>query len=135
VGLCLGYLAGSSEEARATVAPALVQVAVAPGGEAVETFLSDALSDRSSDPFVRGRAADAFRHLPPGAAVRVLPPYLDDPDEPVRFFAARALAAAGDARGRDALARFRDHPAEAVRLLARRALGDPVDPGNPPVRE
>ena len=124
VGLCLGYLAASTEEARETVAPALRAVAASAQPGAVEALLDAVLADRSSDSFVRGRAADAFRHLPADAAVRVLPPFLADVDEPVRFFAARALAAAGDPRGREALAAWRDHPAEAVRILAARALGD-----------
>jgi len=164
VGMCLGYLAASTEEARDTAAPALKAVVAAfpperagaadgfakealAGDEAasgasmktgaVEAMLASALSDRSSDPYVRGRAADAFRHLPPDAAMRVLPQFLADADEPVRFFAARALAAAGDPRGREALAAFRDHPSEAIRTLAVRALdgqavaaipGSPEDP-------
>jgi HEAT repeat protein len=129
VGLCLGYLAASTEEARETVAPALRAVAASAPPGAVEALLDGVLADRSSDSYVRGRAADAFRHLPAEAAVRVLPSFLADVDEPVRFFAARALAAAGDPRGREALAAWRDHPAEAVRILAARATGGPV-PGD-----
>lgn len=120
IGLCLGYLAASTEEARDTVAPAIRELAAHQGGDVLERLLAESLEERSSDAFVRGRAADAFRHLPVAAALRVLPRYLDDPDEPVRFFAARALAS--DPRGREVLSRFLDHPAEAVRILAQRTL-------------
>ncbi len=131
VGMCLGYLAASTEEARDTAAPALKAVVALSEPGVVEALLVSALSDRSSDPYVRGRAADAFRHLPPDAATRVLPQFLADADEPVRFFAARALAAAGDPRGRDALAAFRDHASEAIRTLALRALDGPADAATP----
>lgn len=122
MGMCLGYLAASTEEARDTVAPALQAVARSAGPGVVDALLVGILSDRSLDSYVRGRAADAFRHLPSRDVIAALPPFLVDVDEPVRFYSARAMASAGDARGHDALEAFRDHPAEAVRSLALRAL-------------
>lgn len=127
MGICLGYLAASSEEARETVAPAIRELGESPQVSEMQRLLVEALENRESDAFVRGRAADAFRFLPKELSTRVLPAYLIEADEPVRFFVARALAAAGNQAGIDALASFADHPAQAVRTLARRAAGVPGD--------
>jgi hypothetical protein len=121
-GMCQGYLAASTEEARDAVAPALRSAGAGPDLPALSRALEGVLGDPDSDDFVRSRAADAFRHLPPAEALRVLPGRLSDPAEPVRFFAARALAAAGDPDGRAALEPFRNHSSEAVRILAATAL-------------
>ncbi len=123
MAMCVGYLAASTEEARDTAAPALKAMASSPQADALARMLVEVASDPASDAFLRGRAADAFRHLPAAVAIRELPPLLDDPDEPVRFFAARALWVAGDPRGRSVLQAFLQHPSEAVRAFAGRALG------------
>jgi hypothetical protein len=123
VGRCIGYLAAATEQARDAIAPrveAAAGDAVAAAG--LVALATSILADRDGDRFVRARAADVLRRLPPATGLAVLPSLLDDPDEPMRFFAARALHALGDRRGTEALKPFLHHSSEAVRRLAEEAL-------------
>jgi HEAT repeat protein len=123
MGMCIGYLAGSTERVRGRMAPGLVGAARDP---AVSRELTDSLilvlQDAGSDPYHRARAADALRHVRCEDCPRSLAGVLEDPQEPVRFFAARSLHHLGDARGTRALEVFSQHSSEAVRALARMAL-------------
>lgn len=124
LGTCQGYLTAPTEISRERLAAPLRAAAAADPALARELAgtLTDVLADRGSDAFIRGRAADAFRHLPPDLGREVLSRFLQDPEEPVRFFAARALHALGDPAGDAALRPFLDHRSGNVRELAREAL-------------
>ncbi|MBM4395202.1 MAG: HEAT repeat domain-containing protein [Deltaproteobacteria bacterium] len=123
LGMCAGYLMGSTELAREVMAPAVRAVASDPAVAAgLLALAGEVLADADNDRFVRARAADALSLLPAATAVPLLAPFLADPEEPVRFFAARALHRAGDARGTEALRGFLDHPSRAVRTMAAEAV-------------
>lgn len=123
-GTCQGYLTASSEVARDALAgPFRSAVAASPVlALEVAATLTETVSSTGSDPYIRGRAADAFRLLAPEFGRAVLPQFLEDPDEPVRFFAARALTRLGDPAGEPVLRAFLDHRSPSVRELAREAL-------------
>lgn len=124
LGMCAGYLMASHELARETMAPAFKAAGADPvTSRALLEAAASVLSDPENDRFLRSRAADAIGLLGPAVAVPALAPFLEDQDEPVRFFAARALHRNGDPRGTAVLRAFLHHPAKAVRALAADALG------------
>ncbi|HOU52413.1 MAG TPA: HEAT repeat domain-containing protein [Myxococcota bacterium] len=129
-GACVGYLGAATEEARAIIGLALAAAVARGQGEEVRQALAEVLSSTGSDEFLRGRAADAFRWLPPGLGGDTLAGLAEDPSEPVRFFAARARHARGDPEARELLRSFLRHPSEAVRMLATRALATGTEPGD-----
>lgn len=123
LNICVGYLAASTEVARSTIAKKIVEASKDTTMAARMVSLSaSVLADNTGDRFVRGRAADIFRFLPPGAGLAILPSILEDPEEPIRFFASRALHVLGDSRGTRVLEAFIRHPSEAVRMLAKQAI-------------
>jgi len=126
LGTCQGYLTSTTEISRDAVAGPLREAAAGDPDLAREIvgILSDVLAETDSDAFIRARAADAFQHLPPGWGRAALPKYLADSDDPVRFFAARALHVLGDPSGDPVLRSFLDHRSADVRQLAREALGE-----------
>jgi len=80
------------------------------------------LDDADGDPVVRGRAALVLGELPRGDVSARLVEALDDPAEPVRFFAAAALHRLGDPIGTTALQTWSTHGSEAIRQMARAFL-------------
>jgi HEAT repeat protein len=124
LGICLGFLTTSTDLGRDRAGAALARGARdAALADGLDREAGEVLGARDADRFVRSRAADAYRFLPPALGLARLPAFLDDPEDPVAFFVARALHALGDARGTERLRTFLDHPSEAVRALAREALG------------
>lgn len=123
VGLCFGYLMASVDATRDAMAPRMRSAVADPATRAAMlASLLNPLQDPAADAFLRSRAADALKFFPAASAVPILAGILDDGDEPVRFFAARALHCLGDPRGAEALSPFRTHASDAVRQLADTAL-------------
>lgn len=125
-GMCNGFLMVPTDIHRSAMAPGIRKAAENPSirKEMVE-LLSLTLGDLASDPYLRGRAADACSLLPASLAVPLVTPHLEDPEAPVRFHAARSLHRLGDPRGTRALRAFLEHPSEAVSALARLELQGP----------
>ncbi|MBP7125912.1 HEAT repeat domain-containing protein [Myxococcota bacterium] len=135
-GTCVGYLGASTEEVREAIGPLLSAAAARGQGEEVRQALEEVLSGAGSDEFIRARAADAFRWLPPATGPGMLEGLEGDPSEPVRFFAARARHVRGDPAAGRILREFLRHPSEAVRLLAGRALETRKGPeGHGPINQ
>jgi len=119
-GLCNGFLMVPTDLHRSAMSSGIRKAAEDPATlkDLVEV-LSLTLGDMASDPYLRGRAADACSLLPKRQGVPLLITHLEDPEAPVRFHAARSLHRLGDSRGTRSLRLFLDHPSEAVRALAR----------------
>ncbi len=123
LGHCLGYLMATTDSSREEIGPAVAEAAKDRAiADTMALTALEVLGDAVTDRFARARAADLYRWLPAAKGLAALPPFLDDPDEAVRFFVARALHALGDARGTEVLRGFDSHRSEAVRELARLAL-------------
>jgi HEAT repeat protein len=121
IGMCMGYLTLGTPIQREAVADRLREAGRDPAlGPGLAGTLSGILAEPEADAFLRARAAEALGLL---GQARLLGAYLEDPDEPVRFAAARALHEAGDDRGTRMLEGFLTHEAPAVRELAKRILG------------
>lgn len=123
LGMCVGFLMNSVEAVRVAQHDRLRRAARDPGlrSRMVEV-LGQVLGDADGDPFLRARAAHALSALPAADARPLLGDRLGDPEEPVRFQAARSLHRLGDPRGTEALRAFLGHDSPAVRALARHAL-------------
>jgi hypothetical protein len=123
VGLCFGYLMASIDATRDAMAPRMRAAVADPATRAAMlASLLNPLGDTAADAYLRSRAADALKFFPAETAAPILAGLLGDGDEPVRFFAARALHVLGDRRGAEALEPFRTHASDAVRQLAETAL-------------
>ncbi|NOZ00967.1 MAG: HEAT repeat domain-containing protein [Deltaproteobacteria bacterium] len=128
-GMCNGFLMSPTDAMRAEMAPKVRRVARDPRHrDELVNMLAITLKDKETDPYLRGRAADACALLPSEIAIPMLVPYLEAAAVPVRFFAARSLHRLGDARGTKALRTFLEHPSQAVRMMARQEFGDKKRP-------
>ncbi len=123
LGMCVGFLMNSVEAVRVAQHDRLGRAARGPGLRArMVEVLGQVLGDADGDPFLRARAAHALSALRAADARPLLGGRLGDPEEPVRFQAARSLHRLGDPRGTEALRAFLEHDSPAVRALARYAL-------------
>lgn len=123
LGMCVGFLMNAIEAVRMAQYPRLEQAALdEETRQGMAGVLQQVLRDPEGDPFLRARAAQAVSALPEREARPILEERLDDPDEPVRFWAARALHRLGDPRGTEVMRGFLAHASAPVRALARYAL-------------
>ncbi len=123
LGMCVGFLMNSVEAVRIAQHERLRQAARDPILRArLVAVLAQVIGDAQGDPFLRARAAHALSAIPAAEAAPVLDRRLADPEEPVRFQAARSLHRLGDPRGTERLRGFLEHGSAAVRALARYAL-------------
>lgn len=123
LGMCVGFLMNSVEAVRIAQHERLRQAARDPDLRlGMVEVLGQVLRDADGDPFLRARAAHALSAMPAQVAGPILGERLEDPEEPVRFQAARSLHRLGDLRGTEALRAFLEHDSPAVRALARDAL-------------
>lgn len=119
-GTCIGFLMISSDAGRNDVGDLVRQkFGKSPASVSrLAAIASGMADDPLTEVYFRGRSVDFFRFLPCAVSLPVLKDKLASRDEPVRFFAARALALCGDSRGREVLGEFSSHPSEAIRRMA-----------------
>lgn len=124
IGQCMGFLTAASDATRDQVGGAITKFLEQGVADDLRRFLVAVLADRASEPFVRGRTADLYRFLPAEWAEADLSPMLDDDDEMVRFFAARAMTLKSSDKGYHAIAAFLEHESAAIRAMAETAIED-----------
>lgn len=129
--VCVGFLTVPADAARELIgkkfqASSAGKKPADPGPSAeLAQAVARIVGDMELDPFMRSRAADFMRFMPCADAGRVLPPYINDREETVRFYVARTLAACGDEKAAAVLRTFLEHDSEAVRIMAATALKRP----------